>query len=533
MENEYKEVCGGAFGIQSGPAPNLIKSHIRDRPQFIHEIFQDCASNFPNKCAVVCNGKEITYFELDQKSNRVAVLLSELGAEAEDPILVHASRSIELIIAFIGILKAGCAYVPINPMDPLDRRKFIISDCRPKVILSQVDLESSLSIPNCKVVQLDEILQSGSGEIDLTSRHAKLSTHNLAYIIYTSGTTGRPKGVMVEHASVVNFLNWRHKFYQTSSSDVFIFKAPVTFDLAIAEILMPLTVGALLVVAVQDRFQNVQYVGSLIANYGVTRLSLIPSMLEVMLPTWSQTCRTVKDLVCGGDVLPEKLVSDFFKQVDTGCRLHNLYGPTETTLIVSSYTFERPTSECAVSIGKPITGVEFQVLDENRKAVSIGEVGELYIGGIAVARGYLNQAILTSERFIKGIEGVDEDKKYYRTGDLVRKLVSGDYEFLGRLDDQIKLRGVRIELEEISAQLSLHPQVGRALVRATEGPGDEKKLVAYFVKKGKIQPSAAELRSFLNLKIPHYMMPSAFVPLDAFPLNSNGKIDKSQLPKNS
>jgi amino acid adenylation domain-containing protein len=494
----------------------------------IHTLFRTVAARYPGNTALVYSNEIVTYAELDAYSDSVASDIAKCTIRREAPVCVLLERSISLVASFFGILKAGAVYVPIDPTMPDARISQIINEVEPAAIITTSNLVGRLN-SKCPILLADSLKYVGSEQTKTLNANKQDSgvDPGLAYIIFTSGSTGVPKGVMVEHHTVINFLSWRHSLFRTKPSDVFLQKGPLGFDLSISEMLLPLTAGASLVIAPHSRHVDIDQLLRLVHGHKVTRLSLLPSMLKILLTHWTQKCSSVTDLVCGGEVLPSTLAVKFYAMTGGKCRLYNMYGPTEATIICSSYKVPEAFDGGAVPIGHPITGVQFYALSKRKRVVKPGRIGELFIAGNCLARGYLNQPRLTRQRFLNIRLTPDHLTRMYKTGDLVRELKDGTYEFLGRSDDQVKVLGVRIELNEIALALESHNQVEEALV-VVRNEEDRAAIVAYYVSDVAI-PSKA-LLEFLRNRIPQYMLPAAFVHLKGFPTNTNGKIDKALLP---
>jgi amino acid adenylation domain-containing protein len=350
---------------------------------------------------------------------------------------------------------------------------------------------------------------------------------NLAYVIYTSGSTGKPKGAMNIHSGIVNRLQWMQEAYRLRSADRVLQKTPFSFDVSVWEFFWPLMFGARLIIARPAGHQDLSYLVDVVEREGVTIVHFVPSMLQQFLEVADLSrCDSLRDTMCSGEVLPAETQNKFLAHLPS--RLHNLYGPTEAAVDVSAWRCASLPGNAQVPIGRPISNIVFYVLGNLLELVPVGVVGELYIGGVGLARGYVGRADLTAERFVPHPYG--EGERLYRTGDLVRYLADGNLEFLGRIDHQVKVRGYRIELGEIEAALLSHAGVAQAVVVAREDEPGDKRLVAYVVGSGTAAPDVSALRSHLQARLPEYMAPSWFVVLDALPLTANGKVDRRALP---
>lgn len=490
------------------------------------EMLIEQAAQTPHSTALIFEGVSMTYAELDARSNRVAHHLRGLGVGPEVLVAVCMDRSLELLVALCGVLKAGGAYVPLDPEYPPARLAFMMGDCRARVLLTQDALRDRLPEHEAHAVFLDRdwpLIEASPA----TGMESGLTPDNLAYVIYTSGSTGQPKGAMNTHRAVVNRLVWMQEAYHLDPRDSVLQKTPISFDVSVWELFWPLLYGARLVIARPGGHRDPAYLCEVIERFGVSIAHFVPSMLNVFLQRdESRRCRSLRDTICSGEALAADTVNAFLGTLPG--RLHNLYGPTEAAVDVTAWRCGRLPSGASVPIGKPIANVRLYVLDGRQQLAPFGAPGELYIGGVAVARGYLDRPELTRERFINSpfVPG----ERLYRTGDLVRYRPDGDIEFLGRRDHQVKLRGLRIELGEIEAALrDCSGMRDAAVVVRTDAPGDAR-LVGYVVAGDPARLSIANLRAQLGSRLPEYMIPAAFVPLDALPLNPNGKLDRAALP---
>ncbi|MCP4654106.1 MAG: amino acid adenylation domain-containing protein, partial [bacterium] len=474
-------------------------------------LIEEQAATTPEAVAAVCEDRQLSYRELDRRADALARYLGSRGVGAEGLVGIRLERSLEMIVGLVGILKAGAAYVPLDPGYPAERIDFMIEDAGAEVVLTQKDLAG--------------LGESGSG----SGTGSGTGSEGLAYVIYTSGSTGQPKGAMSSHRAIVNRLRWMQEQYALTAADRVLQKTPFSFDVSVWEFFWPLLVGARLVFAKPGGHKDGAYLVRLIAEQAITTLHFVPSMLAAFLEEpEAGSCCTLKRVICSGEALPFDLQRRFFSRL--GAELHNLYGPTEAAVDVTFWDCRRDAGRPLVPIGRPLANTEIRILDRRLRPVPVGVAGELHIGGVQLARGYRRRRALTAERFIPGPFG----ERLYKTGDLARTLPDGNVEFLGRIDHQIKIRGFRIELGEIEAVLAGHPEVTDAVVAAREDVGAaaaaEKQLVAYLVAAGEKAPAAAELKRFLAEKLPDYMVPAAFVPLETLPLLANGKVDRRALP---
>ncbi|MEH2261607.1 amino acid adenylation domain-containing protein [Nostoc sp.] len=495
----------------------------------IHQLFEEQVGRTPNAVAVVFGNQQLTYQQLNTQANQLAHYLRSLGVGADVLVGLCVERSLEMVVGLLGILKAGGAYVPLDPDYPQDRLSFMLEDAQVKVLVTQQRLIDRLLQSEVQVVCLDTDWQS----ISQSSQDNPITTlqdSNLAYVIYTSGSTGKPKGAMNTHLGICNRLLWMQQAYQLTAIDCILQKTPFSFDVSVWEFLWPLITGARLVVAKPGGHKDSAYLVNLILEQQVTTLHFVPSMLQVFLEEQSlKNCSSLKRVICSGEALPLELQERFFARLD--CELHNLYGPTEAAIDVTYWQCKPDSNLRTVPIGRPIANTQIYILDSHLKPVPVGVAGELHIGGLGLAKGYLNRPELTQEKFISHPFSTDPDSRLYKTGDLARYLPDGNIEYLGRIDSQVKIRGFRIELGEIEAILSQHGDVQASCVIAREDTPGDKRLVAYVVAHQNCTPTISELRHFLKAKLPEYMIPSAFVLLKSLPLTPNGKVDRRALLK--
>jgi len=517
----------------------------------IHQLFEAQVELSPDATAVVFNGKQLTYQQLNQQANQLAHYLQTLGVKPETLIGIYVERSLEMVVGLLGILKAGGAYVPLNPGTPRERLSFILDETQVPIILTQARLLKDLPIHEETIVCLDADWQDIACNRD-KNPVCETTSDNLIYVIYTSGSTGQPKGVMISHRGICNQLFWRQTTFPLTQSDRILQNISFSFDPSVWQIFWPLSFGAQLVLPNPGGQQDSAYLAQLIAQEQITVIALVPSMLRVFLEEKElEQCQCLKHVFCGGEALPGELQDQFYKRLQTAI-LHNVYGPTEASIDATFWTCQPGTNYQIAPIGRPIANTQIYILDATLQPVSIGEAGELYIGGDGLARGYLNRHELTTEKFIHhDILGVNDKlletfhgqietpptktlqkqtSRLYKTGDLACYLPNGDIQFLGRIDYQVKIRGFRIELGEIESVLNQHPSVKQSVVIAREDRPGDKRLAAYVVPVQEQATLTNELRSFLKEKLPEYMVPSSFVWLETLPLNSNGKVDRHALP---
>jgi amino acid adenylation domain-containing protein len=499
------------------------------RDTFIHRLFEACAARNPNAVAVMFEGQSLTYRELNRRANRLAHRLCQLGMRPDTVVGVSMERSFALVTALLAILKAGGAYVPIDPELPQERRDFMVEDSGVAIILTQDHLRAEVERSGITVIIPDAEQNELAGEPDYDPVVA-LTMDHLAYLIYTSGSTGKPKGAMNTHRGILNRLLWMQKAFGLGEDDRVLQKTPFSFDVSVWEFFWPLMTGARLVLARPGGHRDPRYLARLITVEHVTTIHFVPSMLRLFLdePLAAQ-CSTLRRVICSGEALSLDLQRRFFERLKTG--LYNLYGPTEAAIDVSFWKCDPTDDRVVVPIGRPIDNTQLYVLDGALEPVPVGIPGELYIGGVGLARGYINRPQLTAERFIPNSFG-PSGSRLYRTGDLARYLEDGNIEFIGRADHQVKLHGLRIELGEIEAILRSHAEIAEAVAIVHGDPSGGGRLVAYVVPiPGRSVPPAAELREFLRRCLPDYMVPSIFVILTELPLTPSGKVNRQALPK--
>ncbi|WP_224771017.1 non-ribosomal peptide synthetase [Pseudomonas sp. FEN] len=498
--------------------------------QTIHGLFEAQVERTPDALAVVHGGQRLSYRELNEQANRLAHALRKQGVQPDSRVGICVERGTEMVVGLLAILKAGGGYVPLDPAYPVERIAYMLQDSAPAAVLAQTatqDLLAGVSVP---VINLDR----GTWQ-DESVRNPEvpgLTSAHLAYLIYTSGSTGLPKGVMIEHRNTVNFLTWAHAAFNTGATPPVgavagsalgktLFSTSLNFDLAVYECFAPLTSGGS--IEVVKNVLELQH-----GEHDIGLINTVPSALKALLEV-DGLPKSVHTVNVAGEALKRSLVESLFEKTAVQ-RLCNLYGPSETTTYSSWVAMDREAG-FALHIGKPVGNTQFYLLDEQQQPVPLGVPGEIYIGGAGVARGYLNRDDLTAERFLKDPFSPDASARMYRTGDLGRYLEDGNIEYLGRNDDQVKIRGFRIELGEIEARLAKHPEVREAVVMAREDVPGETRLVAYFTPDNSaVLPDSGTLRAYLQGLLPDYMLPAAYMPLDALPLTPNGKLDRKALP---
>jgi amino acid adenylation domain-containing protein len=495
------------------------------REHTLPQLFLEHVERTPDAIAVIGVSNQLTYRELNERSNKLAHHLRSLGVGPEVPVGFCLERSIEMIVTLLAILKAGGAYVPLEADYPMERLLMMLEDSGAPVLITTESMLNRLPAHWAQVVCLDadEELISGQSSADIDTG---LTPDNLAYILYTSGSTGVPKGVSVTHRNVVRLVK-ETNYFSFDSSHVFLQNAPVSFDASTFEIWGSLLNGARLVLMPPDTPSLVGF-GEVFRQHGVTTVWLTAGLFHMMVDEAPQELATLRHLLAGGDVLFPSHVRRALDVLNGG-RLINGYGPTENTTFTCCCPMSSlPPEATSVPIGRPISNTRVYLLDQQLRPVPAGVAGELYIGGDGLARGYNNRPDLTAERFTPDPFSAVPGARLYRTGDLARYLADGQIDFIGRRDFQVKVRGFRIELEEVEAALSSHPAIRQCVV-TVRSEGTEKQLVAYAVLDEARAIKAADMRSFLHGKLPEYMVPTQFITLDAFPLTPNGKIDRRAL----
>jgi amino acid adenylation domain-containing protein len=495
-----------------------------ERDASIHELFERQAQRRPDAVAVELDHARLTYAELDGAANRVAWRLRDLGVGHETLVAVAMERSLEVVIAFLGVLKADAAYVPLDPDDPGERLAFMLRDTAAPVLLTQSRLVDRLPRHGAAMLCLDPAL-SGVPASRSVPPPSQAGATSRAYVMFTSGSTGQPKGVEVLHRGVVRLVRGTD-YVELGEDDAVLQFAPLWFDRSTFEIWAPLLNGGRLVLA-PARLPSVVELGRLMRHHGVTIARPATGLFHELVDAGLEDLRGVRQLLPGADVLsPTHAARADGALPET--RIVNAYGPTESTTTASAYVIPADLDEHrSVPIGRPIANTRLYVLDSRRRAVPVGVPGELYIGGDGLARGYLNRPELTAERFVPNPFGAG---RLYRTGDRARHRPDGQLEFLGRVDHQLKIRGFRVEPGEVEAALTSHPGVASSVVVAREHRPGSKRLVAYVVWAPGHRPDEPSLRHHVAARLPKHMIPAAIVPLPALPLTSNGKVDRRALP---
>ncbi len=495
----------------------------------LHQIFEAQVEQTPAAIAVRFEGQALTYAELNRRANQLAHRLRKLGVGPEVLVAICMEPSLDLPIALLAVLKAGGAYIPIDPAYPRKRLSFILEETGAPVMLTQEGLADNQAFAGVQVIRLDRDVEVFATE-STENPPSQVTGENLCYVIYTSGSTGEPKGAMLQHREVRNRLLWGIKDYQLGQGDVVLHKTPLTFDVSVWEIFAPLLSGACLLIAKAGGHQDPVYQLELMAREKVTHVNYVPTMLEVLLELEGlDDCDSLKIVTAAGEALTRELRDRFYSQ--TKAKLYNLYGSTEASLAVTYWVCQADGKERVIPIGRPINNARIYILDKELRPVPIGVAGELHIGGVAPGRGYLKRPDLTADKFIPDAFSETGGERLYKTGDLARYRSDGAIEFLGRLDHQVRIGGARLELVEVEASLRQHPAVREAVVLARKITAGNKSLVAYVVNKQEPLPTSDELRNYLRQKLPEYMVPAAFVVLTELPLLSNGKLNRRALPR--
>jgi amino acid adenylation domain-containing protein/thioester reductase-like protein len=490
----------------------------------IHEIIQEQAIRTPDAIAAQFEEEHLTYQELNQRTDKLAEILISQGVNSGILVGLFVNRSIEMLIGLLGVLKAGGAYLPLDPSFPADRLAFMLEDSGAAVILTQTSLLTELPENSAQIISLDDLPKStSSNESSHTAR-----PEDAAYIIYTSGSTGKPKGVQIHHRAVVNFLCSMRESLEITVDDTLLAVTTLSFDIAVLELLLPLTSGARVVIVSSEIAADGALLAEALSDTQATIMQATPASWRLLLEAGWQGKDDLK-ILCGGEALTVDLAEQLLER---GAQLWNLYGPTETTIWSTSYQVTSTKNQGisnTVPIGKPISNTQIYILDANLQPVPLSAIGDLYIGGEGVSIGYLNRPELTAERFVASPFSTSDT--IYKSGDLARHLPDGNIEFFGRSDQQVKIRGFRIETGEVEVALVAHPSVRQAVVAAWKERSSDASLVAYVVAaEGQEEAEPSQLREFLRQRLPDYMVPSIFVNLESLPLTPNGKVDRKALP---
>ena len=503
-------ISDGCSLEDAGPAPQLLtffagRAVLIPADSCVHQLFETQAARTPDAVAVVFEGEQLSYRALNESANQLAHYLIRMGVGSGTRVGVFLERSPSMLVALLGILKAGAAYVPLDPIYPADRMAYMLEDAGAAVLLTQQGLLKDLGSVATRVVCLDRDGHEIARE-KVETPSISTGSGGLAYVIYTSGSTGKPKGVQIEHRALVNFLHSMQHEPGLETGDRLLAVTTLSFDIAGLELFLPLICGARVILVSWHTTADGQALAQIIEHQAVTVMQATPATWRLLLEArWPG--RAGLKILCGGEPLPKDLAA-----------LWNMYGPTETTIWS---TCCRVIDVEDIHIGRPINNTEIYILDEQLQPAPVGVAGELLIGGEGLARGYVNRPELTVEKFIA--HPYKPGARLYRTGDLARYRPDGNIDCLGRLDFQVKIRGFRIELGEIEACLARHPAVKRCVVVAREDKSGDKLLAAYFEPHQDLKPSAADVRVYLKKDLPDYMIPAAVVSIQQLPLLPNGK----------
>ncbi|HEY0462313.1 MAG TPA: amino acid adenylation domain-containing protein [Pyrinomonadaceae bacterium] len=532
LENPDEPLAG--FSFLSLGEQQLILEEWNDTSRLwseilpLHRRFERWVQKTPDAPAVIFRETALTYRQLDQRANRIAVLLQSNGVGAGSIVGICLPRSLEMVIGLFAILKAGAAYMPFEPDYPEARVAYMLDDAKVNYVLTVSECLPALSAHEVNVIALDEI-EFEPGEEDDVAPPVDLKPDNLAYVLFTSGSTGQPKGVMVSHGAIHNRLQWMQAEYNLQTNDRVMQKTPFTFDVSVWEFFWTLSEGACLVVAEPDRHKESAYLVELIKKQQVTCMHFVPSMLQLFLHENLAGCDSLNRIICSGEALTVEQCRRL--QALPSVSAHNLYGPTEAAVDVTYWDCaEWRDQYLSVPIGRPIANTQIYILNEKFQPAPIGVAGELYIGGHNLAEGYLNKPELTERQFVKNPFAAGT--RLYKTGDFARFRSDGNIEYLGRIDSQVKLRGLRIELGEIESLLSLYPGIAEAVVVIRQFDKYDERLVAYVeLENPEDALDTGAVSAFLGKNLPNYMVPANIMTIAQLPLTPNGKLDRKRLPQ--
>jgi amino acid adenylation domain-containing protein len=523
--NKHGSVCGDR--VNGG-----LRGICLDR--LIHQVFEKQAARTPDAVAVVCGDQCLTYGELNQRANHLAHCLQRQNVGPEVIVAIFLDRSLDLIVAILGVLKAGGAYLPIDLAYPKERVAFMLEDARVPVLLTHRELAAKLPAHQANVLCLNDREMTDFSVQTSSNPSSTASSSSLAYVIFTSGSTGQPKGALITHQNVVRLFACTDPWYHFNEKDVWTLFHSCAFDFSVWEIWGALFYGGRLVVVPYMVSRSPAAFYELLDREKVTILNQTPGAFRQLMQAEESASErkplALRHIIFGGEALEMRSLKPWFdRHGDQRPQLINMYGITETTVHVTYRPLTRDDAQSGSVIGSPIPDLSVHILDPQRQPVAVGTPGEMFVGGAGLARGYLNRPELTAERFVPDPFSREQGARLYRTGDLARLLPSGDIEYLGRIDQQVKIRGFRIELGEIEAVLCEHPSVRETVVLAREDRPGEKRLVAYVVTQKVPPPAVNELRDFLKVKLPEYMLPATFMFLEKFPLTNHGKLDRDAL----
>ncbi len=500
-----------------------------NKKETIDTLFLNQVTRTPHAIALRFNDSIITYQQLDHRTNKMVNYLEKNGLLPRSPVAIYLNPSLEMIVALLAILKAGCYYVPLDVNYPEERINFMLKDSEAKWIITEKATQHKLTLLNIHAIVLEDISSDLNSQSE--SHASKASSNDLAYMIYTSGSTGVPKGVQITHLAVNNHMTWMHHQFQFDSSDKILLKTPLSFDPSVWEIFIPLFTGGELVIAPPGSHIDPELLIDLVCKHKITTIQMVPSILKLFLNSKRiKECHSLKKVYAGGESLRPEIKALFFKKLN--CRLINLYGPTEATIDITFHEVLASNADIQDNIiGKPIANTVIYLINEEKNLATIGETGEIFIGSLSLSKGYYNRAALTNEHFIEN----PFDKKYfnilYKTGDLARWLNSGELEYLGRNNDQVKINGVRIEPKELVLTILQHKAVSDCIViKSTDTHGHDY-LACYLTHKPHITLDLAEIKADLKKRFPTFMLPKVYIPIHKIPLTVNGKVDMAALPK--
>ncbi|HET7461733.1 MAG TPA: amino acid adenylation domain-containing protein, partial [Longimicrobium sp.] len=497
------------------------------RETCVHELFEEQVARDPGATALVFAGEPLAYGELNRRANRLAHHLRSLGVGPDVRVGICMERSLEMVVGLLGVLKAGGAYVPLDPGYPEERLRYMVEDSAPAVLLTQAAVRERASALGVAAIALDADAGAWAGRPDTNPGRGALTADHLTHVIYTSGSTGRPKGVMMGHRGGVNRFKWMQRLHQVGVHDTgaMLQNSSFSFDASVWELLWPLSSGARVVLSPPQAHRDLDGLVETIRRSDVRAAFFVPSMLQLLLERGGVETSGLRRVMCGGEALPPALARRL-EELVPGIEIYNMFGPSEASQAVTGRVTVRE-GDATVALGRPVTNTRIYILDANGGPSPVGVAGELYVGGVQMARGYLGRPGLTAERFLPDPFTSEPGARVYRTGDLGRWRPDGTVEFLGRMDFQVKVRGFRIEPAEIEARLTDLAGVREAVVMAREDTPGDTRLVAYWVGEG---VDAEALRAHLAAVLPAYMVPSAYVRLEQWPRTPNGKLDRKALP---
>jgi amino acid adenylation domain-containing protein len=501
--------------------------------QTIHRLFEEQAERTPERLAVTSGSVSLSYRQLNEGANRLAHYLRRVGVRRGSLVGVCLARSEEMLVAVLGVLKAGAAYVPLDPSYPAERLRLMVEDSGMRVMVVQGEEDWAQGAGSLERVIDVTREREQIGKEESREPEVEVTGEDAAYVIYTSGSTGKPKGVVGLHAGAVNRFSWMWKAYPFEGGEICCQKTALSFLDSLWEMFGPLLQGVLVVIIPDEVVKDPVRLVATLAESQVTRIVLVPSLLRVILEAFTDLGNRLPRLkywVSSGEALPLDL-QHRFHEVMPAARLLNLYGSSEVSADVTYYETSAldPVAEGGL-IGRPIANTQIYILNRELKPVPLGVPGDLYVGGLNLARGYLHKPDLTAEKFVPDSYCGEVGARLYHTGDIARYLSEGIIEYLGRSDHQVKIRGFRVELGDVEAALREHGAIRQAVVEAREDEQGNRRLVAYYVCSNGQAPQDGELRSFLRLKLQEFMIPSAFVRLEKLPLTPNGKVNRLALP---